>query len=164
MIELLAHLRDRGFTTYIVSGGEVEFMRAFAEPVYGIPPSQVIGTTLVTTFTVRNGTPEMVRQPEILAVDDGPGKPEAIARIVAQRPIFAFGNSDGDLEMLQWTAGGDGPRLAALVHHTDADREWAYDRESHVGRLGKALDAAAAGDWTVVDTREAWSRVFAFQK
>jgi phosphoserine phosphatase len=165
MLELLAYLRRHGFKTYIVSGGTVEFMRPWTERVYGIPPEQVVGTTFVTTLaTGPHGRPLLMRQPEIDFVDDGPGKPVAINRVIGRRPIAAFGNSDGDLEMLQWTTAGAGARFGLVVHHTDAEREWAYDRASHIGRLDKALDAAEASGWTVVDIARDWSAVYPFHK
>jgi len=164
MRELLDYLRARGFKTYIVSGGEVEFMRAWAQAAYGIPPEQVIGSHFKTTFEMRGGKPELVRQPALEFNDDGPGKPVAINRYIGRRPILAFGNSDGDLQMLQWTAAGPGRRFAGLVHHTDAQREWAYDRESKVGRLDQALDEARRRGWTVVDMKADWNRVYAFEQ
>jgi hypothetical protein len=160
MRELLAYLRAQRFKTYIVSGGGVDFMRVWAEKAYGIPPEQVIGSTIGLHYEVRDGAPVIVREPKIEFIDDGPGKPVGITRFIGRRPIFAFGNSDGDLQMLQWTAGGGAPRFAGIVHHTDADREWAYDRQSPVGRLDKALDEATAKGWTVVDMRRDWNRVF----
>ncbi|WP_194791541.1 HAD family hydrolase [Pseudomonas sp. UFMG81] len=163
MLELLAYLRAHGFKTYIVSGGEVAFMRAFAEEVYGIPPEQVIGTTLGATFQDQQGRLSIQRQGKIQHNDDGPGKPVSIDAIIGRRPILAFGNSDGDLQMLQWTKAGQGPRFAGLVHHTDGHREWAYDRKSNVGRLDKALDQAQAKGWTVVDMAQAWRRVYPFE-
>jgi phosphoglycolate phosphatase-like HAD superfamily hydrolase len=164
MLELLGYLRAKGFKTYIVSGGGVEFMRVFAEAVYGIPPEQTIGSTIRTKWEMRNGKPTIVRLPEIDFVDDKSGKPLNINRIIGRRPIAAFGNSDGDLEMLQWTAAGDGARFCLLVRHTDAEREWAYDRTSPVGRLDKALEVAQASHWTVVDMKKDWSRIFAFEE
>ena len=164
MLELLAYLRANGFKTYIVSGGGVEFMRAWAEKVYGIPPEQVVGSSGVTRFEMRPAGPVLLKEPKIEFVDDGPGKPAGINRFIGRRPILAFGNSDGDHQMLQWTAAGPGRRLAALVHHTDGTREWAYDRASHIGRLDKALDEAVAKSWTVVDMKTDWRRVFPFEK
>ncbi|WYX50623.1 HAD family hydrolase [Achromobacter xylosoxidans] len=164
MRELLDYLRANGFKTYIVSGGEVEFMRAWAQQAYGIPPEQVIGTTFVTTFDVRDGKPTLWRTAKLEFNDDGPGKPVSIQRQIGKRPILAFGNSDGDLQMLQWTAAGPGPRLAALVHHTDARREWAYDRDSKIGRLDKALDEARRQGWTVVDMQQEWKQVYSFDQ
>jgi hypothetical protein len=165
MLELLAFLRANGFKTYIVSGGGVEFMRVWAERIYGVPPEQVIGTTVVTQFLMgKDGKPSLMRQPRIEFIDDGPGKPVAINKFVARRPILAFGNSDGDQQMLQWTAAGGGPRLMGLVHHTDGEREWAYDRKSHVGRLDKALDEALAKAWVVVDIKRDWKIIYPFQR
>jgi phosphoserine phosphatase len=164
MHELLDYLRARSFKTYIVSGGGVEFMRAWAQETYGIPPEQVIGSSFVTTFEMRDGKPELVRKSQLEFNDDGPGKPVAINRYIGRRPILAFGNSDGDLQMLQWTTAGAGKRFAGLVHHTDAQREWAYDRNSKVGRLDKALDEARRHGWTVVDMKTEWNRVYAFEK
>ena len=164
MLELLVYLRANGFKTYIVSGGEVVFMRAFAEEVYGIPPEQVIGTTLVTRFQDKDGQLSIQRLPKLAHNDDGPGKPESIDSIIGRRPILAFGNSDGDLQMLQWTMAGSGKRFAGLVHHTDAQREWAYDRDSSVGRLDKALQEATKGSWTVVDMAKEWKRIYPFDQ
>jgi phosphoglycolate phosphatase-like HAD superfamily hydrolase len=162
MLELLAWLRERGFKTFIVSGGGVEFMRVFAERVYGIPPEQVIGSSGVVKFEMpADGKPVLTKEPKVEFVDDGPGKPVGINRFIGRRPIMAFGNSDGDLQMLQWTTAGDGPRFGLIVHHTDAEREWAYDRDSHIGRLDKALDEAEAKGWTVVDMKNDWRRIFA---
>jgi hypothetical protein len=163
MLELLALLREAGFSNWIVSGGGIEFMRPWTERVYGIPPERVIGSSVRTRFELREGVPTLVRLPEIDFVDDKAGKPVGIHRHVGRRPIAAFGNSDGDLQMLQWTAAGPGPRLAAIVRHTDAEREWAYDRASKVGRLDRALDEAGARGWTVIDMRRDWRRVFAFE-
>lgn len=160
MLELLGYLRENGFKTYIVSGGEVAFMRAFAEEVYGIPPEQVIGTTFVTQFQNKDGKFSILRQGKLAHNDDGPGKPESIESIVGRRPVFAFGNSDGDLQMLQWTTAGEGRRLAGLVHHTDGQREWAYDRKSNIGRLDKALDQATGNKWVVVDMAKEWTRIY----
>ena len=163
MIELLAYLRANGFKTFIVSGGGVEFMRAFAEKVYGIPPEQVIGSSAVVKYELRNGTPVLVKDAKVEFVDDKEGKPVGINRFIGRHPILAFGNSDGDHQMLQWTAARSGPRFVGIVHHTDADREWAYDRTSHIGKLDKAWDDAKARGWTVVDMKKDWKRVFAFQ-
>ena len=165
MLELLAYLRHNGFKTFIVSGGTVEFMRAWAEKVYGIPPEQVIGTTFATRFEIgKDGVPVLMREPKVDFIDDGPGKPVGIQRNIGRRPIFAFGNSDGDQQMLEWTATGLGARFAGLVWHTDAQREWAYDRQSHIGRLDKALDEARAKSWTVVDMKKDWKRIYGFQQ
>jgi phosphoglycolate phosphatase-like HAD superfamily hydrolase len=161
MLELLSYLRANGFKTYIVSGGSVDFMRAFAQTVYGIPPEQVIGSTFVTKFEVgADGAPVFMREPKIEFVDDGPGKPSGIDKFIGRRPIFAFGNSDGDQQMLEWTAAGSGVRFEGLVHHTDAAREFAYDRDSKIGHLDKALDQANAKGWTVVDMKADWRVVF----
>jgi hypothetical protein len=161
MLELLGYLRANGFKTFIVSGGGVEFMRAFAERTYGVPPEQVVGSSGVVKFQLgSNGKPELIKEPKVEFIDDGPGKPAGINRFIGRRPIFAFGNSDGDLQMLEWTAGGEGARFMALVHHTDPEREWAYDRQSHIGKLDKALDEARAKDWTVVDMKADWREVF----
>src|SRR5262245_47491766 len=164
MLELLAFLRQNGFKTFIVSGGGIEFMRAWAEGVYGIPPEQTVGSAIVTRFEVRPSGPVLVREPKADFIDDGPGKPVGINSHIGRRPILAFGNSDGDLQMLQWTAAGGGARFMGLVHHTDAAREWAYDRTSHIGKLDKALDEAGAKGWTVVDMKADWKRVFPFDK
>jgi phosphoserine phosphatase len=160
MVELLTFMRANGFKTYIVSGGEVEFMRPWTEKAYGIPPEQVIGTTLKTKYELNGANPALERQPEIDSIDDGPGKPENIGKIIGRRPIAAFGNSDGDQQMLEWTAAGGGPRLMALVHHTDAQREYSYDRASSVGRLDKALDEATARQWLVIDMKNDWKVIF----
>ncbi len=163
MLEVLAFLRQSGFKTFIVSGGGVEFMRPWTEPVYGIPPEQVIGSSIRTEFRIENGQPELVRLPQIDFIDDGPGKPVGINGHIGRRPIAAFGNSDGDLQMLQWATRWPGKRLGLLVHHTDAEREYAYDRTSHFGRLDKALDAAAASRWTVASMKDDWKKIFDFQ-
>jgi hypothetical protein len=163
MLELLTYLRAHGFKTFIVSGGGVEFIRVFAERVYGIPPEQVVGSTGEAKYELRGGQPVLVKLPKVNHVDDGPGKPVGINRFIGRRPILAFGNSDGDLQMLQWTVAGSGPRFAGLVRHTDAAREWAYDRQSHVGRLDKALDEANTRGWTVVDMKTDWKRIYAFE-
>lgn len=160
MLELLSYLRSNGFKTYIVSGGGIEFMRPWAESVYGIPPEQVIGSSIKTRFELRNGKPALVRLPEINFIDDKEGKPVGIHRHIGRRPIAAFGNSDGDLQMLHWTAAGTGPRFCLYVHHTDAEREWAYDRESHVGRLDRGLLEAKSRGWTIVDMKADWNRVY----
>ena len=161
MLELLAYLRANGFKTFIVSGGGIEFMRPWTERVYGIPPEQVVGSSGVVKFELgAGGKPELMKIGKIEFVDDGPGKPVGINRFIGRRPIFAFGNSDGDLAMLQWTMAGTGARFAGLVHHTDAEREYAYDRKSAVGKLDKALDEATAKGWTVVDMKRDWKAVF----
>jgi phosphoglycolate phosphatase-like HAD superfamily hydrolase len=165
MLELLVYLRDNGFKTYVVSGGTVDFMRVWTDRAYGIPPEQVIGSTFVTELERRaDGTLALVRQPKLDFLDDGPGKPVAINKFIGRRPILAFGNSDGDQQMLQWTAAGSGLRLMGLVRHTDGDREWAYDRTSPIGRLDKALDEALAKGWLVVDMKRDWRVVYPFQR
>jgi len=161
MLELLTYLRANGFKTFIVSGGGIEFMRPWTYEVYGIPPEQVVGSSIKTKFEMREGKPVLVRLPKINFIDDKEGKPVGINEHIGRRPIFAFGNSDGDLQMLQWTAAGSGASFMGIVHHTDAKREWAYDRKSHIGRLDKALDEARAKGWTVVDMKNDWKRVFA---
>jgi hypothetical protein len=163
MLELLAYLRANGFKTFIVSGGGIEFMRPWTEQVYGIPPEQVVGSSIKTKFELRDGKPVLVRQPELNFIDDKAGKPVGINQHIGRRPIFAFGNSDGDLQMLQWTAVGSGMRFMGIVHHTDADREWEYDRTSHIGTLDKALDEAQAKGWIVVDMKKDWKRIYLFE-
>jgi hypothetical protein len=160
MLELLDYLRANGFKTFIVSGGGIEFMRPWVEAVYGIPPEQVVGSSIKTQFEMRDGVPVLVRLPEVNFIDDKAGKPVGINEYIGRRPIAAFGNSDGDLQMLQWTAAGDGPRFMLIVHHTDAEREWAYDRDSHIGRLDKALGEASKNGWTVVDMKQDWKRIY----
>jgi len=162
MLELLDYLRSNDFKTYIVSGGEVEFMRAWTEEVYGVPPEKVIGTTFIAEYQYNDGKPVIMRMPKLAHNDDGPGKPVSIAAIIGRRPIMAFGNSDGDQQMLQWTAAGEGKRFMGLVHHTDAQREWAYDRTSAIGKLDKALDEAKAQNWAVVDMAKEWRRIYPF--
>lgn len=164
MLELLKYLRDNGFKTYIVSGGWIDFMRPWAEKVYGIPPEQVVGSSVKTTYELRDGKPVIVYLPDIDLVVEGPGKVLAINRHIWRRPIASFGNSDGDLEMLQWATAGSGARFAMLVHHTDDQREWAYDRQSAVGQLDKALDEALAKGWTVVDMKKDWKIIYSFEK
>jgi hypothetical protein len=164
MLEVLAFLRANGFKTFIVSGGGIEFMRAWAGRVYGIPPEQIVGSTIKTRFELRDGQPVLIRLPEINFIDDGPGKPVGIQTHIGRRPLAAFGNSDGDLAMLQWTAAGRGPRLCLIVHHTDGAREWAYDRDSPIGRLDKGLQEARAQGWTVVSMKDDWKRIFPFEK
>jgi phosphoserine phosphatase len=164
MLELLDFLRANDFRTYIVSGGGIEFMRAWVEDVYGIPPEQVIGSSIETKFEMREDGPILVRIPKVDFVDDNEGKPVGIHKFIGRRPILAFGNSDGDHQMLQWTAAGDGARFMGLVHHTDAEREWAYDRDSLVGRLDKALDEGYARGWTIVDMKQDWQVVYPFDR
>jgi hypothetical protein len=160
MLELLDHLRAHDYEIYIVSGGGADFMRAFADEVYGVPPQNVIGSQGEVRFDIVDGVAEVVKDPGIAFIDDKGGKPVAISRHIGKRPVFVAGNSDGDLAMAQWTAAGDGPRFVLFVHHTDAEREWVYDRESMIGRLDAALDAAAAEGWTVVDMARDWARVW----
>jgi phosphoserine phosphatase len=163
MLELLAYLRDNGFKTFIVSGGGIEFMRTFAEITYGVPPEQVIGSSGKLKYEMRDGEPVLTKLLEIDLIDDTVEKPAAIQKHIGRRPIAAFGNSDGDLEMLQWTIAGKGARLAMLIHHADATREWAYDRNWPIAKLDKALDEANAKGWTVVDMKNDWRRVFPFE-
>jgi 2'-5' RNA ligase len=160
MLELLAYLRANGFKTFIVSGGGIEFMRVFAEQVYGVPPEQVVGSSIKTKFELRDGKPVLIRLPDVDFIDDKAGKPVGINAHIGRRPIAAFGNSDGDLQMLQWTAGGPGARFCLFVHHTDAEREWAYDRKSHIGQLDKGLDEARTRGWTVVNMKNDWKQVY----
>lgn len=162
MLELLTYLRANGFKTYIVSGGGIEFMRTWTEKVYSIPPEQVVGSSIKSEFEMREGKPVLVRKPEINFINDKEGKPVGINGHIGRRPIAAFGNSDGDLQMLQWTSAGDGPSLMVLVHHTDAKREWAYDKDSHIGCLDKALIEANKNGWTVVDMKHDWNVIFPF--
>ena len=161
MLELLAYLRGNGFKTFIVSGGGADFMRPWSEAVYGIPPEQVIGSQIHLAFAMRDGKAVVEREPKVIFIDDGAGKPVGIQRHTGRRPILAFGNSDGDLEMLQWTTGGEGRRLGLILHHTDGEREYAYDRQSPFGRLAKAMDLAPRNGWVLVSMRDDWSRVFA---
>lgn len=160
MLELLSYLRANGFKNFIVSGGGIEFMRPWSEQVYGVPPEQVIGSSIRVKFELRDTVPVLVRLPELDFFDDKEGKPVAIHQQIGRRPIAAFGNSDGDLQMLQWTTGGQGPRFALYVHHTDAEREWAYDRRSSIGRLDKGLDEARSKGWTVVDMKQDWKVIY----
>jgi phosphoserine phosphatase len=160
MVELLAYLRANDFKTFVVSGGGVEFMRPWVEKAYGIPPEQVIGTSGIVSYVLEGDKPVLQKEAKIEFVDDGPGKPVGINRFIGRRPVFAAGNSDGDLQMLQWTTLNDGPRFALIVHHTDGEREFTYDRESHVGKLDKALDEAPSRGWTVVDMKSDWKVVY----
>ena len=160
MLELLDYLRANGFKTFIVSGGGIEFMRPWSEAVYGVPPEQVVGSSIKTRFEMRDDGPALVRLPEVNFVDDKEGKPVGINSHIGRRPVAAFGNSDGDLQMLQWTTAGQGARFGLLVHHTDAEREWAYDKDSAVGRLDEALVEAEAKGWTVVDMKQDWKAVY----
>src|SRR5712672_1995075 len=163
MIELLAYLRQNGFKTFVVSGGGVEFMRPWTEQVYGIPPEQVVGSSIKTKFQMRRDIPVLFRLSEINFIDDRGGKPVGINQHIGRRPIAAFGNSDGDLQMLQWTTKGSGRRLGMIVHHTDAEREYAYDRKSSYGRLDEALDAAPINHWAVASMKDDWKQIFAFE-
>lgn len=160
MLELLAYLRANGFKTFIVSGGGMEFIRPWAERVYGVPPEQIIGSSIRTKYEVRDGQPAIVRLPELNFLDDKAGKPVGIQHHIGRRPILACGNSDGDFEMLEWTTAGAGARLGLLVHHDDADREYAYDRRSHVGRLDRGLDEGPRHGWTIISMQADWRRVF----
>ena len=161
-LELLRYLEANGFKTFIVSGGSVEFMRTYTEVVYGIPPERVVGSSIETRYEVQGGKPSLLRLPEVAFVNDKRGKPVGIYKRVGRNPILAFGNSDGDLEMLQWTTlGSGGTRLGLLLHHDDAQREYAYDRESRIGRLDKALDAAGQSGWVIVSMKNDWKTVFA---
>jgi hypothetical protein len=164
MLELMDWLRANAFKVYIVSGGGVEFIRPWAQSVYGVVPEQVIGSTIALRYEWVDSNPVLRRLPHVDAIDDKEGKPVSIQKFIGRRPIMAFGNSDGDLAMLQWTMAGPGARFAALVHHTDADREWAYDRDSPFGRLDRALDEATARDWTLIDVKRDWKRVYAFER
>jgi phosphoglycolate phosphatase-like HAD superfamily hydrolase len=164
MLELLAFLRANQFKTFIVSGGGIEFMRPWTEKVYGIPPEQVVGSSGVVKYELRDGKPVLVKEPKVEFIDDGPGKPVGINRFIGRRPVLAFGNSDGDQQMLQYAAGGTGLRLMGLVHHTDAEREFAYDRQSKVGKLDKAWDEAMQRKWTVVDMKADWKVIYPFER
>jgi phosphoserine phosphatase len=163
MLELLTYLRANGFKTFIVSGGGIEFMRPWTARIYGVPPEQVVGSSIKTKFEMRDGRPTLFRLPQINFIDDKTGKPIGINEHIGRRPIAAFGNSDGDLQMLQWTTMGGGVRFGLIVHHTDAEREYAYDRKSSFGHLDKALDAATLNKWTVVDMKNDWKRIFPFE-
>ena len=163
MVELLGYLRANGFKTFVVSGGGVEFMRPWVEKAYGIPPAQVVGSSAKLSFELRDGKPVIVKLPELDFVNYKAGKPVGIQKFIGRRPIATFGNSDGDQQMLEWTAAGSGARFALIVHHDDAEREWAYDRKSSVGKLDKALDEANAKGWTIVSMKDDWKTVFAFE-
>jgi len=165
MKELLGYLRAHGFKTFIVSGGGVEFMRAWTQKAYGIPPEQVVGSSGTTRFELQaDGRPALVKEAKVEFIDDGPGKPSGINRFIGRRPVFAFGNSDGDQQMLEWTTAGAGARFAGIVHHTDDAREYAYDRQSPIGKLDKAWNEAMERGWTMVDMKRDWKRVFAFEE
>ncbi len=160
MLEVLDYLRENGFKTFIVSGGGIEFMRVFADEVYGVPPEQVIGSSIKTKFTVQDDEPRLLRLPEVNFIDDKEGKPVGINQYIGHRPIAAFGNSDGDLQMLQWTCLDEESNFCLIVHHTDAEREWAYDRDSHIGTLDKALVEADRHNWAVVDMKNDWKKIY----
>ncbi len=164
MLEVLDYLRANGFKTYIVSGGGVEMIRAFAERVYGIPPEQVIGSRIKMEYREYGGHPVIARLPSVDFIDDKAGKPVGIEQVIGRRPIMAFGNSDGDFQMLEWTTTGKGPRFALIVHHTDADREWAYDRTSHIGQLVRGLDEGPKRGWIIADMKADWKVIYPFQK
>jgi phosphoglycolate phosphatase-like HAD superfamily hydrolase len=165
MLELMAHLRANGFKTFIVSGGGIEFMRPWTDRIYGIPPEQVVGSSGVTRYEMRpDGVPVLIKEPKVEFIDDGPGKPVGINRFIGRRPILAFGNSDGDQQMLEWTAAGSGARFMGIVHHTDAVREYAYDRQSQIGRLDKAWDEAIRRKWIVVDMKNDWNTIYPFER
>jgi hypothetical protein len=163
MLELLDYLRDHNFKLFIVSGGGIDFMRAFADEVYGIPKDQIIGSTLETDFVIGENGPQIIRLPELNFNDDKKGKPIAINRHIGRIPVFASGNSDGDLQMLQYTESGKGKRFMLYLHHTDAEREWAYDRDSHIGRLDKGLDEAIEKGWTVIDMKNDWKVIYPYE-
>ena len=160
MLELLTYLRENQFKTFIVSGGGIEFMRPWTEKVYGIPPEQVIGSSIQTKYEVVDGKPVLKRLPKLNFIDDKDGKPVGINQHIGRRPIMAFGNSDSDFQMLEWTTAGSGPRFGLLVHHTDAKREWAYDRQSHIGKLDRGLDEGSKRGWTIVDMKQDWKVVY----
>jgi hypothetical protein len=164
MLELMALLRASQFKTFIVSGGGIEFMRPWTEKIYGIPPEQVVGSSGIVKFELRDGKPVLVKEPKVEFIDDGPGKPVGINRFIGRRPVLAFGNSDGDQQMLEYTAGGAGLRFMGIVHHTDAEREYAYDRQSRIGKLDKALDEATRRQWTVVDMKADWKTIYPFER
>ena len=160
MVELMDYLRDNGFQTWIVSGGGADFMRPWADDAYGIPPQQIIGSQIAEDYQIIEGKPQFMRKPQVFFVDDGPGKPVGIHRHIGKRPVMAFGNSDGDYQMLEYTTSGDGPWLAMIVHHTDGEREYAYDRDTHIGRLDKAMTDAPAKGWHLIDMARDWSTIY----
>ena len=164
MLELLTYLRANNFKTFIVSGGGVDFMRAFITEIYGIPEEQIIGSRIKTAFEYNNGNPIIKRMPELEFIDDKDGKPLAIQKIIGKKPVFASGNSDGDLQMMQWTASNSYHSFMLYLHHTDAEREWAYDRDSHIGKLDKGLDQAVKDGWTVIDMKNDWKLIYPFEK
>ncbi len=163
MLELLDYLRDHDFKLFIVSGGGIDFMRAFADEVYNIPKDQIIGSTIETDFVITENGPQILRLPELNFNNDKKGKPIAINRHIGRIPVFASGNSDGDLQMMEYTDSGDGERFVLYLHHTDAEREWAYDRDSHIGRLDKGLDESTANGWTVIDMKKDWKVIYPFE-
>lgn len=164
MLELLAYLRSNGYKTYIVSGGGIDFMRPWTESVYGIPPEQVIGSSLKLKYEMRDDGPVVYRLPEVNFINDKAAKPVGIEQHIGRRPVFTAGNSDGDYEMLQWTSTATGyPRFGMLVHHTDDVREWAYDRTSHIGKLDKGLNDAPKYNWLIVDMKQDWKKVYGFE-
>lgn len=160
MVELMDYLRDNGFQTWIVSGGGADFMRPWADDAYGIPPQQIIGSQIAEDYQIIERKPQFMRKPQVFFVDDGPGKPVGIHRHIGKRPVMAFGNSDGDYQMLEYTTSGDGPSLAMIVHHTDGEREYAYDRDTHIGRLDKAMTDAPAKGWHLIDMARDWSTIY----
>jgi phosphoglycolate phosphatase-like HAD superfamily hydrolase len=165
MLELLAYMRANGFKTFIVSGGGIEFMRPWTEKVYGIPPEQVVGSSGVTKWQMgKDDKPSLLKEAKVEFIDDGPGKPVGINRFIGRRPVFAYGNSDGDQQMLEWTAAGTGARFMGIVHHDDAEREWAYDRQSHVGRLDRAWDEGMRRGWAITSMKRDWKVIFPFEK
>jgi phosphoglycolate phosphatase-like HAD superfamily hydrolase len=164
MLEVLTYLRASGFKTYVVSGGGVEFMRPWVERTYGIPPEQVVGSRAKVKYEVRGGTPVLTRLAEIDLIDDGPGKPDGIHQVIGRRPAMAFGNSDGDFQMLEWTTSGKGARFGLIVHHTDDKREWAFDRGSHIGKLERGLDEASKRGWVLVDMKQDWKVIHPFEQ
>lgn len=160
MLEVLDYLRANGYQTFIVSGGGIDFMRPWTGEVYGIPPEQVVGSSIKAEYRVIDGTPTIMKLPDLNFIDDKEGKPVAIHHHIGRRPVMAFGNSDGDFQMLEWTTAGDGPRLGVLVHHTDAEREWAYDRDSHIGQLARGLDEGTDRGWVIIDMQKDWRRIY----
>jgi phosphoglycolate phosphatase-like HAD superfamily hydrolase len=164
MLEVLTYLRANGFKTFIVSGGGIEFMRPWTERVYGIPPEQVVGSSIKTKYEVRDGKPAIVRLPDLNFIDDKEGKPIGIHQHIGRRPVMAFGNSDGDFQMLEWTTSGKGPRFGMIIHHTDAEREFAYDRESHIGKLAKGLDQGPKLGWSIASMKDDWKNIFPARK
>jgi hypothetical protein len=163
MLEVLVYLRANGYKTFIVSGGGIDFIRPWAERVYGVPPEQVVGSSIKAKYEVRDGKPVLIKVPELNFINDKEGKPVGIHQHIGRRPIMAFGNSDGDFQMLEWTTAGSGPRLGLLVHHDDAEREWAYDRESHIGKLERGLDEGPERGWVIISMKDDWRRVMGEQ-